>query len=50
MELCGENFLFERLSFPKEQMKNAVKISFLAGPNQKLHTGAFDAGDQTPVR
>ena len=35
--------LFVRASvfFPKEQMKNTVKISFLAGPNQKLHTGAF---------
>ena len=23
-------------------------MSFLAGPNQKLHTDAFDAGDQRP--
>ena len=30
--------------------KNAVKMSFLAGPNQKLHTDAFDAGDQRPPR
>ena len=25
-------------------------MSFLAGPNQKLHTDAFDAGDQRPPR
>ena len=36
--------------FRENKRKNAVKISFLAGPNQKLHTGAFDAGDQTPAR
>ena len=43
-------FVRAPVSFPWEQMKKAVKISFLAGLNQKFHTGAFDAGDQRPAR
>ena len=35
---------------PEQMLKSAVKISFLADPNQKLHTNALDAGDQRPTR
>ena len=35
---------------PKKTMKNGGKKSFLAIPNQKLHTGSLDAVDQRRAR